>query len=184
VATARNPDDADPWYYLALAQLHANDRAGYRATCAAMKQRFLSATDSWAVSLMVLTCCLTSEPDADLPALADLVTRFGRNFLDAGRIAMYYRSAKYPEAARASNVRSMKAASPLLELINAMAQYRLGNADAARAALTGTEEWMVAADKQERPGLGNLRIGWNHWSDRAAAHLLHQEAAALIRGKE
>jgi WD40 repeat protein/serine/threonine protein kinase/Flp pilus assembly protein TadD len=186
VATEKQPDEIRHWHYLALAQLGAGDRAGYRTTCAAMKQRFLQAPNGNTISTLLYTCALTADTDADMPGFAALAPKFGITYREWAREtggAVFFRAGKFPEAVRCLNNRVLTKDLRASEyLFLAMAHQRLGNIPEANDNLTKAETWMAVADKQDCAPLGGARTAWPSWRDRLIAHVLHQQAAAMIQG--
>jgi WD40 repeat protein/serine/threonine protein kinase/Flp pilus assembly protein TadD len=185
-ATEKKPDEVRHWYYLALAQLAAGDREGYRSTCVFMKQRFSNSPDGNTIALLILACALTPDGDADMKEFVATAQKFGITYREWYREhggAVLYRAEKYPEAVRClSNQVRTKELFPAEALLLAMAYHRLGKLGEARASLEKAEAWMAAADKQDCDSLGGARIAWEQWRERLISHTLHKEAAALIRG--
>jgi WD40 repeat protein/tetratricopeptide (TPR) repeat protein len=158
---ARDPDLPLPTRYLqAVACLKAGDAAGYRAACAGLAGQLPrgdprrshhdanlaaraavlgpGATDDWARTLGWTEHALArlAEIEKVRPALKDLIRRERHNFLST-RGAVLYRAGRFDEAAKV-----LRAAMPLDHgggdfndwLFLALAEHRLGHADAAKEA--------------------------------------------------
>jgi serine/threonine protein kinase/WD40 repeat protein/Flp pilus assembly protein TadD len=158
---ARNPDMPMSARYLqAVACLKAGDAAGYRAACVGMAERLprgdpkmshhesnsaaraavlgLNATDDWGRTLgwTDLALARLAEIEKARPALKDLIRRERHRFLNT-RGAVLYRAGRFEEAAKV-----LREAMSLLPncgefhngLFLALAEHRLGHADAAKEA--------------------------------------------------
>jgi Flp pilus assembly protein TadD len=158
---ARNPALSIPARYLqAVACLKAGDAAGYRAACAGMAERLPrgdpnlshyesniaarattlgpNATDDWTRTLAWTDHALTrlAEAEKTRPALKELIRRERSRFLTT-RGAVLYRAGRFEEA-----VKALREAMSLYPdggelhawLFLALAEHRLGHADAANEA--------------------------------------------------
>jgi WD40 repeat protein/tetratricopeptide (TPR) repeat protein len=158
---ARNPDfPMEARYLLAVACLKAGDAAGYRAACAGMAERLPrgdprrshhdsnfaaratalgpNATDEWTRTLAWTDHALTrlAEIEKVRPQLKELIRRERHRFMNT-RGAVLYRAGRFEEAAKV-----LREAMSLLPdggefhngLFLALAEHRLGHADAAKAA--------------------------------------------------
>jgi tetratricopeptide (TPR) repeat protein len=158
---ARNPDTPMPTRYLqAVACLKAGDAAGYRAACAGMAERLprddprlshndtnsaarataLSpkATDNWTRTLAWTDHALArlAEREKAMPALKDLIRRQRHTFLNT-RGAVLYQAGRFEEATKVlrEGMGLHHAGGDFHDwLFLALAEYRLGHADAAKAA--------------------------------------------------
>src|SRR5205807_1304638 len=94
---AMQPDDVESWYRQAVAQLGAGRQDAYRATCAAMLQRF--ATGGSAVR--VLNACVLVSGAAEPAALAAQAERakLGEGY-EPIRGAVCYRTGRSADAVR------------------------------------------------------------------------------------
>jgi Flp pilus assembly protein TadD len=188
---ARNPDLPIPTRYLqAVACLKAGDAAGYRAACAGMAQRLPrgdpkmshhesnfaakaatlgpNATDNWTRTLAWTDHALArlAEIEKLRPALKELIQRERHRFLST-RGAVLYRAGRFEEAAKV--LREAMSLQPDTSdfqdwLFLALAEHRLGHADAAKGA---------AARARAVP---KPNTGW----DRAEVELLAAELDAAL----
>jgi hypothetical protein len=178
------------WSNLALAQLGGGNRAAYRATCVAMIDRFGKSPDGATLSQLFMTCAVTPDANADMPAFATLAAGLFRNVAYAPWYhyplpALLYRSGKMPEAIAAIDrhifrLNQKMRVQPLEGLLLAMAYQRLGKYQEARDYLTQVETWRAAADKQEGDSLGGVRPAWPQWRVRVVVRALHDEAVVLF----
>jgi serine/threonine protein kinase/WD40 repeat protein/tetratricopeptide (TPR) repeat protein len=158
---ARNPDlPMSARYFQAVACLKAGDAAGYRAACAGMAERLPegdpkmshhesnsaarattlgpSATDDWTRTLAWSDHALArlAEIEKARPALQELIRRERHRFLST-RGAVLYRAGRFEEAVKV--LREAMNLHPDVNEFNdwlflALAEHRLGHADAAKEA--------------------------------------------------
>jgi serine/threonine protein kinase/tetratricopeptide (TPR) repeat protein len=181
--TELQPDDVLPYHWLALTQLAAGDRDGYRGTCAVMLRQF-GGTDRPDVAYQVAwTCVLDADavPDRDRPVELARAAFGGppaaaRCSLGLG--AALHRAGRFGEAIRCCNeadVAARQAVPRTTELsaytgfFLAMAHHRSGHAAEAR-------EWLSRARTQTERDV-HEGLPWNR---RLTLRLLRREAEALI----
>jgi serine/threonine-protein kinase len=184
-----SPDEVLHHYRLAAAQLAANDRGGYRSTCAAMLHRFGRTEKADVAHRVAWTTALAGDavPDLDRPVrIAEAALRRDPA-ADGSCLALgaaLYRAGRFPEASRhldqadgAAQQTSTKQAahSPAyVWFFLAMTHQRLGNAERAR-------EWLGKATKRaeaENPENGR------DWIRRLTLRLLRRETEELVLGKK
>jgi tetratricopeptide (TPR) repeat protein len=190
-AAAHGMADWDVWYVLALAQLEAGDEAGYRATCAGLRERFGKSCDVYNANSLAWICVL-APGGTDDPAWAIRVAeeRVGTDpkgtgwtdpHLNTLGVALY-RAGKYAEAVTRLDqaVQASRQGGMLQDwLFLAMAHYRLGHTDEAR-------KWLKkAADEIDRLGSagdpgGTSPLPW--WTNRLEYQLFRREAERVVNG--
>jgi WD40 repeat protein/serine/threonine protein kinase/tetratricopeptide (TPR) repeat protein len=181
--------DWDVWYELALARLGAGDEAGYRATCAGLRERFGKSADVYNANSLAWICVL-APGGADDPAWPIRVAeeRVGTDPKGVGwtdpnlntlGVALY-RAGKYPEAvARLDQAVQASHQGGMVQdwLFLAMAQTRLGHADEAR-------KWLNKATAEiDRLGSagdsgGSSPLPW--WTTRLEYQLFRREAERVV----
>ena len=171
------------WHYLAPVLLKTGDVPGYRSHCERALQHFSQTTDPVVAERIAKDCLILPPPAASLPTLASLA---------ATAAAAGPNSASWPACALVKGLAEYRqdrfaAAREWLQKVNpdesapartaqalatlAMAEYRLGQTDAARISLAAGAK--IAEAHLQKPG----RIDWN---DQLIAHFLLREAEALI----
>jgi WD40 repeat protein/serine/threonine protein kinase len=171
----KQPEEAEPWFQQAMAQLAAGRRDAYRATCAAMLQRFREGPSA----VRVLYACVPAS-DADRAALTAQAERVGLDDRYEGiRGAVAYRSGRCAEAVRCFEKweRQGHALRAWDYLFLAMAHHKEANRDKAQSALVRAAEWIDQAERHERPG--TLARVWYNWQERVGVQTLWREAEAL-----
>jgi serine/threonine protein kinase len=177
------------WYQLAVARLGANDRGGYRQTCARIVERFAKSENVPGADLLVWACVLAPEAVSDyadpLAWGERLVTAEPGNFtrLNAHG-ALLYRAGRLQEAldrlnaARAAYAAGDKQRSTIAynDYFLAMTNQRLGHVDDARALFATA----VAADDQAQPAVADAPRPVPPWNRRLTLDLLRREAKTLI----
>ncbi len=198
-AVALGADRTPAWHVLALAQLGRGDTAGYRRTCAGLRERFGRSEDADTARDLLRTCLLGAGAVAEGEGrwLVELARKSPR---PAALGAALYRTGAWEEA-----VRALQDGKGRLEnqFLLAMAHYRLGQADKAR-------EWLGRANAtlerlariEEEGGTGprflpsvvqqysrrggtatryqEVPVGGLAWELRLELDLLRREARALI----
>ena len=184
-----DPSDHFAWYGEAPVRLQLGDVEGYRRACREMLARF-GHTDNPNIAERTAKTCLLA-PDAvgtlePVLRLADqaLIGTEGRDnyrwyLLDGGLAD--YRAGRFA-AAVARLRKSLSPAAPTMyldataDVVLALAQQRLGQADEAKQALADAREL-----EQRFPKVGSLGASWHDW---LRYHLLRREAEALLGGAE
>jgi WD40 repeat protein/tetratricopeptide (TPR) repeat protein len=190
-AAAHGLADWDLWYELALAQLGAGDEAGYRATCAGLRERFGKSGDVYNANSLAWICVLapggTDDPAWPIRVAEERVGTDpkGAGWTDAhlNTLAVaLYRAGKYAEAAtRLDQAVQASHQGGLLQdwLFLAMAHYRLGHTDDAR-------KWLKkAADELDRLGSAGDLGGPSAlpgWTNRLECQLFRREAERVVNG--
>jgi Flp pilus assembly protein TadD len=174
--TELKPDEVLPHYWLALTQLAAGDRDGYRGTCATMLGRF-GGTDRPDVAYWVAWTCVLgpdAATNADRPVeLAEAAfggpPEAGKYSLGLG--AALYRAGRFGEAIRCCKeaVPRTAALSAYTGFFLAMAHHRAGHGAEARECLSQARTWAERDVEISLP-----------WNRRLTLQLLRREAEALI----
>jgi tetratricopeptide (TPR) repeat protein len=175
-------------YHKLLPVLVANgDFEKYRLLCREAVARFRQTTNVFDADKMAKDCLIHPSADVDLKAvsaMADLAVTKGKDysafhFFQCCKAMAEYRLGNYKEAvnwAQASAKNSFPHSQAEAYAILAMAQYKLGNIEAARRELTNCNR--VIETKLPREGdLGN------DWVDVIIARTLQSEARQLIEGE-
>jgi WD40 repeat protein/serine/threonine protein kinase len=176
----RQPADVEARYQQALAQLAAGQVDAYRATCAAMLQRFHAGPSA----VRILFPCVPVAGAADPAALGAHVER-----LELGdgheriRGAVSYRTGRFAEAIRCFEKweRQGQTLRAWDYLFLAMAHHAEGHIEKAHSAFTEALVWIDKADRHEKPG--NEKRMWFFWRERVEVEALRREAEILLNGK-
>jgi serine/threonine-protein kinase len=187
-AVELDPDEVAPYYWLALAQLAADDPVGYRGTCAAMFGRFGGDDRPEVAEYLAWTSVLGPDSVADPDRPVQLVEAALSSDRRSNRCstclgAALYRAGRFGEAARRLNeagatVRQAASQPPPCSpaytwFFLAMAHQRLGHGEEAR-------EWLVAAVASMERETGEDNLPWNR---RITLRLLRREAESLVLGR-
>jgi tetratricopeptide (TPR) repeat protein len=163
-------DDTHLWYSLGIAYLAAADWPHYRATCAAMVDRFGDTTDGEVARRILYTCLPGAGAVPDPARLLDLA-KVGAEWRCDRRVvgAALYRTGKYAESV-ASFEEAAQDVSPRAWdwLFLAMAHHRLGHTTTAHECLAKGVEWQ--------------RQNSVPWTERMETECLRKEAEELLNG--
>jgi hypothetical protein len=175
-----HPGDPAHWYHHAVAQLEARNVAGYRATCAGIRERFGKTADAATAARALYACLLLPEvsPGDQLVTWAVVAASIPE---DSDRLlgAAHYRAGAYATALPyLENAGAAGSARPWDWLFLAMARHRLGHAGEARADLDKAIRWSEDTHRQEAAGQPTW---WARWSERVESQHLRREAEAMIR---
>jgi tetratricopeptide (TPR) repeat protein len=194
-AVELDPSDHIGWIHAAAVRLALGDEEGYRKLCHEMLTRFAKDNGPRVASRVAKTCLLAPLPAEDQAPLRALVERVEQEGAGSSGVTLRwdyfvkglaeYRAGRFTEAITLLKLGlPSRAASPLNDgptlLVLAMAQFRLGEADKARASLAAAQGLL------ERT-LPRLDRGERHttvWPDRARLEVLRREAIALIEGPD
>jgi tetratricopeptide (TPR) repeat protein len=187
----RSPGDHTSWYQVVALRLHRGDVEGYRRACRAMLERF-GQTDQPDIAAHTARTCLllpdaVGDPDR-IRKLADRAVsgteshRSYRSFLLTRGLADY-RVGKYADAVEWLKRFSPKAngggADASAFAVLAMTYQRLGQAEAARAAIANAQA--LVATKMPDPDKGQP-FG-DDWHDWLHGQILLREAGELLGTK-
>ena len=187
-----HPEDHMRWYLGAVVHLEAGNVEGYRENCREMLARFGDTTDPYVAERTAKTCALApgGVPDPEVVVkLADrAVTGTEANvhyrFFVLSKGLAEYRAGRHAEAVRWMGRYAPEAGGlswdGLAFSVLAMANHRLGHAEAARTALDAAR----AILKQQMPDPANGRPfdeGWHEW---LRFGVLCREAEALLTPSE
>jgi WD40 repeat protein/serine/threonine protein kinase/Flp pilus assembly protein TadD len=178
-AIKARPDDPWAWYCHALAKLGAEDQDGFRRVCADMRERFGKTTDPLTAGPLLLSCDIVEQPGA---STAELV-QWGKLAASANdwlRLLGHalYRDGQYEAAVR--QLQEWERTKPLRGddlLFLAMAQYRLGKNDDARATVAQAVTWIANCERANAAG-----HVW-YWNEQVEVRHLRREAESLLQGK-
>ncbi|HEY8506634.1 MAG TPA: tetratricopeptide repeat protein, partial [Gemmataceae bacterium] len=182
-AVERLPGNADLWHCRAVARLMAGDRAGYRAACAGMCERFGATADPGDAAHTVAACVVLPDAVPDPERLLPLarVAAPGRHGNVRLLGAACYRAGRYAEAlehfAAAERLRKPRAAD---WAFRAMAHHRLGRHAEARRCLGQARRWVAQAERPDANDMTGTEPTWDRWFERREAYFLLSEAAALV----
>jgi tetratricopeptide (TPR) repeat protein/serine/threonine protein kinase len=190
-AAELDPKNRFAWSGRAVTLVTLGDLAGYRRVCQAMLERLGKIDQPDVAGRTAQDCLLAPDSLADAERavqLADRAVHAAENhreypwFLLTRGLAEY-RAGRPAEAVEWLKRRSLKSEDGRLDAsaaaILAMAQHRLGQADAARAAL-GHAQAVLA---QQMPDPARGRPFGDDWIGWAKAQILCREAEQLIRPK-
>jgi tetratricopeptide (TPR) repeat protein/serine/threonine protein kinase/formylglycine-generating enzyme required for sulfatase activity len=191
-AVELHPSDVWPWWRSATLSLHTGDFEGYRRACREMIERFGKTDDPTIASHTVRVCLLLPDAVADLERAVKLADRnlkgnekyhaYNYNWLVLDRGLAEYRAGQYAAAAERLKQLSPNADGVHLDTsafaVLAMAQHRLGQVEAARAALVNAQA--IIAKKTPDPAKGQpFGHDWPEWLH---CQVLSREAEVLIVG--
>jgi eukaryotic-like serine/threonine-protein kinase len=190
-----DPEDPHPYFMLAPLLLANRDEVGYRKVCKLMLARFGSTKATDPADLVTKTCCLLPPLEADLPQIdqlaalaiardrsADVVNSLPWNHLTM--CLNEYRQGRYADALEWGN-KSLNEKCRFSDdrryfsahMVLAMAHYRLGQMDEARADFAKG----VAIAQTTLPDLKSDDLG-PEWENLLHNYILMREAKALIEG--
>jgi serine/threonine protein kinase/tetratricopeptide (TPR) repeat protein len=175
--TELQPDEVLPYYWLALTQLAAGDRDGYRGTCAAMLGRFGGTARPDVAYWVAWTCVLAPDAVANPDRPVELAGAAFGGPPEAGKYSLglgaaLYRAGRFGEAVRCCDEAAPRvtALSAYTGFFLAMAHHRAGHGAEAREWLSQARAW---TERDADKGLP--------WNRRLTLHLLRREAEALIQ---
>jgi serine/threonine-protein kinase len=186
----REPTEgADLWFEYAATQLLAQDRSGYRRTCAHMLAR-CQATPPMRPFLVARACTLApdSVDDWELPGRLsrDELTRSeAEPWSLTEQAALKHRTGDYPKSIGLSERSLLADGRPGRAVLNwlwlALAYQRRGPADVARRQLDKAAGWLDQQGGRIPPESFVMRMHRHDWLE---AHVLRQEAEALLRSSD
>jgi eukaryotic-like serine/threonine-protein kinase len=180
-----DPTNHYAYHYLAPLLVQTGDLAAYRANCERALSEFGKTTDPVVAERIAKDCLIVPPPATNLPtlaAMADTAVAAGPNDKAWPYYAFVKGLAGYRQGDSAGALEWLQKVAPdegvptrtvQAYATMAMAEYRLGQTNAARAALA--EGTKLAETKLTQPN----RIDWN---DRLIAQFLLREAQELITG--
>ena len=189
-AIEHNPADPELWHWLAAVQVQRSQIEAYRAQCRKSLERFASTTNPGTANQIAKDCLIRADSGADLArvaALADLAVTEGRQsiylpYFQFCKGLAEYRQARFTSAADwmevvLTNRMGVLSLDTAATMVLAMAEYRSGHREQARASLAKGSE---IEERLPRLESGDLGEDWNNW---IIAHALSREAKALIEGQ-
>jgi hypothetical protein len=180
---------------IALLSLINDDRAGYKAMCRQMLDRFAATDDREAARQMCWACLIASPPVGDMDKLhqlldvADLALQDSHNPLSRQQRGMAaYRSGEWEEALKwcAESRQQLDQDESHLHyraqnlLVEAMALHELGKASDA----TATYDEAMKAIHSAFPHYSDTDLDDSRWLDWIAFELVRREAATLLDLKD
>ena len=178
-----DPTNHHAYHYLAPLLVQTGDLASYRKHCERALSRFGQTADP-AIAERIAKDCLILPPPASslehLAQMADIAVAAGTNDTSWSYYAFVKGLAEFRQGHFAGASEWLQKVAPnegvptrtaQAYAVSAMAEYRLGQTNAAHAALA--EGVKIAQSQLTKPG----RIDWN---DQLIAHFLLQEAEGLI----
>jgi tetratricopeptide (TPR) repeat protein len=188
VSVKIRPDSVEIYHGLAPLLVAEKDVEAYRQLCTEMIARFGQTTNASTADVVAKDCLILPSSGVDLDSVAALaetaVTR-GKGeapytFYLCAKALADYRQGKFPEAV-ARTLEILKDPFPYTQAegsaVLAMAQFRMGHSEEARAALARSEK--VVQETLPAPGSRDLGHDWKDW---IIAHALLDEARSLIEG--
>jgi tetratricopeptide (TPR) repeat protein len=172
----RNPNDPGLWHCLARAKQGAGDLDGYFRVCADLRQQLGMTTDPLVAAHLLLVICTVDQnvPAEDFLRWGNLAAQAHPNWR---RFQAYglYRVGQY-EAAIAALEKSLPLLAPRAGdlFIWAMAEYRLGRKDQARATFEKGVNWISEAKRVVAAG------GYWGWTEQVEVAQFQREAAKLL----
>src|SRR6266404_6108359 len=182
------PDYVVLYHGLATLLIAVKDFEAYRQLCSEMVGRFKGTIDASAADQVAKDCLILPSSGADLrdvAALAEFAVTAGKGqgaytFYLCTKARSDYRQDRFEEAVARTSV-ILEDPFPYTQAegatVLAMAQFRLGRIEEARAALAKLET--VVREKLPPPGNRDLGHDWKDW---IVAHVLLDEARTLIEG--
>ncbi len=182
-AIKHNPADEQLWLWLAAVQVQQGQIEAYLELCRKSLARFAKTTDPYTAERIAKACLLRADSGVDLAtvaALADLAVTEGRQtsampYFQFCKGLAEYRQARFASAADwMEAVLTNRWGYPPLDteatMVLAMAQYRSGHQEQARASLAKGSEM-----EEQLPRL--------EWLEYIIAQALSKEAKPLIGGQ-
>ncbi len=189
-AAELDPNDIAPRYRSATLSLYLGDFEGYRHACRQMLERFEKADDPTIVTYTVRVCLLMPDAVADLDRVVQLADRnvkgnekyHAYNWLVLDKGLAEYRAGQYAAAVERLTKLSPHSDGVHLDAsvfaVLAMAQHRLGQAEAARAALSSAQ----AIIAKKTPDPAKSRPLGHDWPEWLHCRVLSRQAEVLIVG--
>ncbi len=183
------PDYVVLYHALAALLVAENDVEAYRHVCADMMSRFAGTTNASIADVVAKDCLILPSSGMDMASVAILAeTAVARGkgevpytFYLCTKALSDYRLARFQEAVERTSA-IFKDPFPYTQAegsaVLAMAQFRLGRMEEARAALAKLEK--VLRDDVPPPRSRDLGHDWKDW---IIAHALLDEASTLIEGQ-
>jgi Flp pilus assembly protein TadD len=182
-------DPSDHWCRCmeATLRLQLGDVDEYRRVCRAMIEKFGHTQDATMARHIAFVCLLDPEAVADRKPLLRLVEK-GKPGAKGGLYRYYllaqgmanYREGQFAQAIDRLSEAGTIGGSPLGLLFMAMAQHRLGQADAARTSLDKARAML----EQKLPHLERGQLYGIDWFDWLRCQIVRREAEKLIEGKK
>jgi tetratricopeptide (TPR) repeat protein len=179
------------WPYTLAAVLATNhDRSAYEDLCTQLPGTFAETSDPYVAQRIADSCLLLSNSGADMRLVAQMANRAialanpndGIGNFQACKALADYRENRFSEALAWAE-KAQESSGVLVRArgfaVVAMAQWRLGHPEAARAALTEGEK-LVPDLSSKAVGKGEMDLG-NNWLDLLLARIQLDEAEALVR---
>ena len=188
VSVKIRPDYVEIYHGLASLLVAEKDVEAYRQLCTEMVTRFGGTTNASTADVVAKDCLILPSSGVDLDsvaALAETAVTCGKGqspytFYLCTKALADYRQGKFPEAV-AQTLEILKDPFPYTQAegsaVLAMAQFRMGHSEEARAALGRLEK--VGQETLPAPGSRDLGFDWKDW---IIAHALLDEARSLIEG--
>jgi tetratricopeptide (TPR) repeat protein len=185
-----DPSDHYPWYQSAPLYLQRGDEPGYRRHCRRMLEQFGATADPVVAERTSKACLLAPLPESDREAARRLAERAvamaraqGHSVLPWARLAQAladYRGGNFENASTLADEGLAQGSGGWnrelpAHLVRAMADFRLGRIEEARAALTRVSELF----RTQLPKLDSRDLVSN-WHDWLICDILYREARALI----
>jgi len=182
------PDYLGLYHALATLLVAENNVEAYRHACTDMMSRFAGTTNASTADVVAKDCLILPSSGVDTASvaiLAEIAVARGKGevpytFYLCAKALSDYRQGNFQQAA-ARTVEILKDPFPYTQAegsaVLAMAQFRLGQMEEARAAFAKLET--VLQEKLPRPGNRDLGPDWKDW---IIAHALLDEASTLIEG--
>jgi serine/threonine protein kinase/tetratricopeptide (TPR) repeat protein len=185
-AVALDPSDHYHWYYLACLRLNLGDEPGYRNAAQSMFERFSDSTKREVADRTAKTCLLAPVPVGGVDQLTELADRSIANTAPSPQVPWFrmckamaeYRAGHYAASrewlAKAHTI-TQGYMPATLDMFDAMAQFHLGETDAARAAFRAAADHV---DKELiKPGVDDLT---GDAIDCVVAQIIRREGEALL----
>jgi eukaryotic-like serine/threonine-protein kinase len=178
------------WYQCAPLLLHIGDLDGYRRLCRDMLQRFGQTDEPYVAERTAKVCLVLPDAVADQKLLQQLAKRavtgtekhqayvwfqIAKGMAEF-RAGHFERSIQWLRESRMDSYATLGGGKPLGHLFLAMAHYRLGRTDEARAELTKATALIDAEVPSWNPDEG--RVGGPDW---IMAMAVRREAEGLIK---
>jgi tetratricopeptide (TPR) repeat protein len=183
------PDNTIAYYWRALAHLGAGDMESYRIACDQMLERFGQTESPAAANWVAWTCALAPDAVADFAQALRLAKEASQKraknvFFQNTPGAVHYRAGRFEEAIERLTEtdrllkdpqEGMRTSPAYAWFLLAMAHYRLGQEDEAKAWLDKAIRWTEKVHRQHDEG--TVPLSWNR---RLTLQLLRSEAETLI----
>jgi tetratricopeptide (TPR) repeat protein len=184
-AVELQPQNVALWRFLSVAQLAAQDHAGYRQLCAAMVHHFKGTQDRFAACNVLQVCSLLPNAINDLSLLEPLlsIAKSDWHFGTWTRGGALYRMGRTQESLTVlESGAHVYRPSSYEWAFRSMASQRLGNLPEARRCLRESQLWLKQASERSGDDLSGTQPSWGAWDERVQFPLLIREAEELLRG--